>query len=153
MLLPSITYKNLDMWWNPYSCSHRERQMLTYQIQKTSLLHRELSWYLAKSKYKWEVLSEVSIRVSWTRMLIILACHYPLEETAQPFPYQSHHPHIKYISLQFKEKDVVGKHVKDLTEAQIDDIHSSSLVHWCNYSITEGQEICFWGSQSLNLGS
>lgn len=142
-----IAYKNPDMWWNPYSCSHRDRQMLIYQIQEASLLHRELYWYLANGEYKWEVLSEVSIWVPWTGMLlIILAYHYPLDKTFQPFPYPPNYPHIKHISLQFTEEDVVRGCEKDLTEAQIDNIHSFSLVHWCNYSTIKGKEICFWES-------
>lgn len=79
-------------------------------------------------------------------LIITLACHYSLDKTVQAFPYPSIYSHIKYISLQFTEKDVVEECVKDLTETQIDDIHSFSPVHWCNYAIIEGQEICFWGS-------
>lgn len=78
-------------------------------------------------------------------LLTILTCHYPLDKAVQPFPYPPNYPHTKHISLQFTEKDVAGGCEKDLTEAQIDDIHSFSLVQWCNYSIIEGQELCFEG--------
>ena len=36
---------------------------------------------------------------------------------------------IKFISFQFREKDVMGNYVKSLTEVQIDDISGSSPVH------------------------
>lgn len=52
-------------------------------------------------------------------LLTILACHCPLDKTVQPFPYPPNYPHIKHISLQFTEKDVVGGHEKELTEAQM----------------------------------
>ncbi|KAK4830182.1 hypothetical protein QYF61_008973 [Mycteria americana] len=55
--------------------------------------------------------------------------HYCLDATIQPIPPPPNRPPIKSVSLQFREKDVVGDCVKGLTEIQIDDIHSSSLVH------------------------
>jgi len=58
--------------------------------------------------------------------------------TIQPIPYLLNSPPIKCISHQFREKDVVGDCVTGLTEVQIDDICSSSLVHWCSNSIVEG---------------
>ncbi|KAK4826723.1 LOW QUALITY PROTEIN: hypothetical protein QYF61_010976 [Mycteria americana] len=48
---------------------------------------------------------------------------YPLGATIQPIPYPLNSPPIKSISLQFREKDVVGDRVKGFTEVQIDDIH------------------------------
>ncbi|KAK4827087.1 LOW QUALITY PROTEIN: hypothetical protein QYF61_014189 [Mycteria americana] len=48
--------------------------------------------------------------------------HYPLDATIQPIPYPLNSPPIKSISLQFREKDVVGDHVKGFTEVQIDHI-------------------------------
>ncbi|PKU46851.1 solute carrier family 22 member 7- hypothetical protein [Limosa lapponica baueri] len=44
--------------------------------------------------------------------------HYPLDATIQPIPLPPNCPFIKLIPLQFREKDVVGDHVKDLTEIQ-----------------------------------
>lgn len=32
-------------------------------------------------------------------------------------------------------------HFKGLTEAKVDDIHISSLVHWCGQSIVDGHQI------------
>ncbi|KAK4828525.1 hypothetical protein QYF61_026947 [Mycteria americana] len=55
--------------------------------------------------------------------------HYPLDATIQSIPHPLNSPSIRFISLQFREKDVVGDLVKGLTEVHIDDIHSSSLVH------------------------
>lgn len=69
-----------------------------------------------------------------------------ISSSTKPSTYQTH------LSKIYK-KDVVVDHVEDLTKAQIDDIHSFSHVQWCNYSIIEGQEIGFWGSKYLNLGS
>ncbi|KAK4831239.1 LOW QUALITY PROTEIN: hypothetical protein QYF61_016471 [Mycteria americana] len=54
---------------------------------------------------------------------------YPLDAPIQPIPYPLNSPPIKSISLQFREKDVVGDQVKGFTEVQIDDIHCFSLVH------------------------
>ncbi|KAK4826321.1 hypothetical protein QYF61_007406 [Mycteria americana] len=62
----------------------------------------------------------------------------PLDVTIQPIPHPPKSPSIKSISHQFREKDVVGHHVKGLTEVQIDNIHSSSLVRWRSHSIIEG---------------
>ena len=64
--------------------------------------------------------------------------HYSLDATIQTIPYPLNSPPIKSISLQFRKKDVVGNHVKGLTEIQMDDIHSSSLVHSGSHFITEG---------------
>ena len=55
--------------------------------------------------------------------------HYPLDMTIQSIPHPPNSPPIKSVSLQFREKDVMGDHVKELTEVQRDDIRSSSLVH------------------------
>ncbi|KAK4807049.1 hypothetical protein QYF61_018390 [Mycteria americana] len=44
--------------------------------------------------------------------------HYPLDATIQLIPHPLNSPSIKSISLQFREKDVVGDHVKGLTEVQ-----------------------------------
>jgi len=40
--------------------------------------------------------------------------------TFQPIPYPPNSSPIKSISFQFREKDVVGDHVKGFTEVQID---------------------------------
>ncbi|KAK4818851.1 LOW QUALITY PROTEIN: hypothetical protein QYF61_020070 [Mycteria americana] len=48
---------------------------------------------------------------------------YPLDVTIQPIPYPLNSPPIKSVSLQFREKDVVGDCVKGFTEVQIDDTH------------------------------
>ncbi|GAB0185610.1 mitochondrial enolase superfamily member 1 [Grus japonensis] len=45
---------------------------------------------------------------------------YPLDVTIQTIPHTLNSPPIKSISLQFREKDVVGDCVKGLTEIQID---------------------------------
>jgi len=63
--------------------------------------------------------------------------HYPLDETIQPIPHPPNRPPIKSIFLQLREKDVVGDHVKGLTEVQTDDIHSSSLVYRSSHVIIE----------------
>ncbi|PKU41222.1 hypothetical protein llap_8474 [Limosa lapponica baueri] len=47
--------------------------------------------------------------------------HYPLDVTNQPIPHPLNSPPIKPTSLQFREKNFVGDHVKGLTEVQIDD--------------------------------
>ncbi|KAK4818846.1 hypothetical protein QYF61_020065, partial [Mycteria americana] len=52
---------------------------------------------------------------------------YPLDATIQPIPYPLNSPPIKSVSLQFREKDVVGDHVKGFTEVQID---NSAGLYW-----------------------
>ena len=64
--------------------------------------------------------------------------HCPLDVIIQLIPQPNKSLPIKSISLQFREKDVVGDHVKGLTQNQIDDSHSSSLVHWHGHSTIEG---------------
>jgi len=54
--------------------------------------------------------------------------YYPLDATFQPIPHPPNSPPIKSISLQFREKDVVGDRVKGLTEVHIDIICSSKPV-------------------------
>ena len=63
---------------------------------------------------------------------------YALDVTIQPISHPPRSPSIKYISLQFREKDIVEDHVKGFTEVHLDDICSSSLVSRCSYSIIEG---------------
>lgn len=70
--------------------------------------------------------------------------HHPLDMTIPPIPYPPKCPSTKSISFQFRGKSVVRDHVEDLTEAQIDDTCSHSLVHWCSLSIIEGH----WFGQS-----
>jgi len=43
-----------------------------------------------------------------------------LAATIQPIPYPPNSPPIKSMALQFREKDVVGDHVKGFTKIQID---------------------------------
>ncbi|KAJ7400492.1 hypothetical protein BTVI_105039 [Pitangus sulphuratus] len=50
-----------------------------------------------------------------------------LDAAVQLLSYPSNGPHIKSISLQFREKDVVVDSVKGFTEAQINDICCPSL--------------------------
>lgn len=56
-----------------------------------------------------------------------------------PKPSQLNSLPIKSICLQFREKEVVGHHVKGLAEILVDDICSLSLFHWSSHSIVEGQ--------------
>lgn len=44
----------------------------------------------------------------------------------QPITYTAHSPFIKSISLQFRDKNVVGDHIKGLPEVQVGNISSSS---------------------------
>ena len=46
--------------------------------------------------------------------------HNPLAATFQPIPYPSNTPSFKHVSLQFREKNVVGNNVRDLAEVQVD---------------------------------
>jgi len=48
---------------------------------------------------------------------------------------------VPHYIFQFGEKDVVGDHVKGLTEVQTDDISGPSLVHWYSYTIREGHHV------------
>ena len=61
-----------------------------------------------------------------------------LDATIQPISYPSHSPFIKSISLPFRGNNVVGDHIKGLTDVQEDGISHSSLVHWCNHFTVEG---------------
>ena len=49
--------------------------------------------------------------------------------TFQAIPYAMSSPPFKYITLQFRGKDVVGDHVKVLSEVQIDNISCLPFVH------------------------
>ncbi|KAK4811172.1 hypothetical protein QYF61_019803 [Mycteria americana] len=64
-----------------------------------------------------------------------------LDAAIEPIPYPSNSPSVKPISLHFSGKNVVGDPIKGLTEVQIDDICSSSLVHQRSRSIVEGHQI------------
>ena len=84
--------------------------------------------------------------------------NYPLDVTIQTIPHPPNSPSIRSISLQFRKKDVVADHVKGLREVQIDDIHSSSLAHWCSHSIVEkplgrSGRTCPWWSHAGCLKS
>ena len=52
----------------------------------------------------------------------------------KPVPCPLNGPPIKSVPFRLGEKDVVGDRVKGLSEVQIDDNSSSSLVHWHNSS-------------------
>jgi len=67
----------------------------------------------------------------------------------QPVLRSLNSPPIKSISLQFGENDVVGYHVKGLTEVQVDYISGPSLVHWCSDTIMEGYQV---GQTGFALG-
>ncbi|KAK4820330.1 hypothetical protein QYF61_023563 [Mycteria americana] len=54
--------------------------------------------------------------------------HCCLDVTIQPIPHPLNSPPIKSLSLQFREKDVVGDRVEGLMEVQIDDIQASSVI-------------------------
>ncbi|PKU46894.1 hypothetical protein llap_2788 [Limosa lapponica baueri] len=54
--------------------------------------------------------------------------HYSLDVTIQPIPHPMNSSPIKFISLQFRKKDVED-HVKGLIEVQVDVVHSSSFFH------------------------
>ena len=53
----------------------------------------------------------------------------------QPIPYP---PAFKSIHIQFRDKDVVGDHVKRIAEVQVDDMSYLPFVHQCHHSIIEG---------------
>jgi len=72
-----------------------------------------------------------------------------LDATIQSTPHPPNSPPIRSKSLQFRVKDVVGNCVRGLTEVQIEDIHSSCLVHWCSHSIIDGHKV---GQAGLALG-
>jgi len=69
--------------------------------------------------------------------------------TIQPVPYPLNSPPIKSISLQFREKDVVGDRVKDLAEVQKGEICSSSLVHCRSHSIHKATRLVRQDLQDL----
>lgn len=66
-----------------------------------------------------------------------LSCWSLMDATVQTLSYPSKNPLTKSTSLQFGEKDVMGDHVKGLTEVQINYICNLSLLHQCNHSIKE----------------
>ena len=53
----------------------------------------------------------------------------PLSAAFQPFPYLLDSPPFKSISLQFRDKDVLGDHVKGLAQVQVYDISCLFFVH------------------------
>jgi len=57
--------------------------------------------------------------------------HHFLDLIQQPVLCPVNNSPIKSICFQFGEKDVVGYHIKGLTEVQIDDISGFSFVYWC----------------------
>ena len=61
-----------------------------------------------------------------------------LEAAIQPVPYPSNSSPIKSISLQFRGKNAGGNISKALTEIQVGDISSPSLIHWCCHSTIKG---------------
>ena len=61
--------------------------------------------------------------------------------TFQAIPYPLSSLSFKSIFLQFRDKDVVGDHIKGLAEVQVDDIHCPSPIHLSHHSIIEGQQI------------
>ena len=46
------------------------------------------------------------------------------------------------MSLQFRDKDVMWDRVKCFTQAQVDDVGCSSLIHQCHNPTIEGHQIC-----------
>ena len=80
--------------------------------------------------------------------------HHFLDSILQPVLHLLSSSPIKSLSFQFREKDIVVYHVKDLTEVQIDDICCSYLAHWCSYSIKKrttldwSSRICSWWSHA-----
>ncbi|KAK4818403.1 hypothetical protein QYF61_012324 [Mycteria americana] len=66
---------------------------------------------------------------------------YPLDATIQTIPHPPNSPPIKSVSLQFREKDVVGAHVKGLTEVQIDDILGGTLLPQSPYCGPSTREV------------
>jgi len=64
-----------------------------------------------------------------------------LAAPSQPIPNPSNSPPFKSTLLQFREKDVVRDHVKDLEEVQVYDFHCPSPVHQSSNSFTEGHQI------------
>ena len=67
--------------------------------------------------------------------------HNPVATTFQPIPYPLNSPPFISISLLFKDKDVVGDHIKDLAEVHVDGNNFLPFVHQYHNSITEGHRI------------
>lgn len=63
--------------------------------------------------------------------------HNSLALSIYPIHYISKNPAMKSASIQFGVKGVVEKHFKDITEIQINIIHSPSLVHSCRHSTSD----------------
>ena len=61
--------------------------------------------------------------------------------SSQQIPNPLNSPSIKSTLQQFREKDVVTDHVKDLVEVQVDDIHCPSPIHRIRHFIIEGHQI------------
>lgn len=53
--------------------------------------------------------------------------HNPVAANFQPILYPSNSLPFKFISLQFRDKDVLWDPVKSLAEVEVDDIYHSSL--------------------------
>ena len=65
-----------------------------------------------------------------------------LSETIQPIPYPSSGLPVKFMSLKFRDKNVMRDSIKCFTQVQADDTSYSSLIHQCCNLIIAGQEIC-----------
>lgn len=61
--------------------------------------------------------------------------HHCLDATTQTIPHQPNSSSIQSLSLQFRGKDVARLCVKGFTKVQTDDMHSSSVLNWCGFSI------------------
>ena len=55
--------------------------------------------------------------------------HHPQSAAFQSIPYPPSAPPIKSTSLQFRDKSVVGDHIKGLAQVQVNDISHLPFVH------------------------
>lgn len=53
--------------------------------------------------------------------------HYPLDIAVQAIHHPLNSSPTEYISLHFRQKDVVGGHIQGFAEVQIDDIYGPLL--------------------------
>ena len=58
-----------------------------------------------------------------------------------PISYPSSGPPVKFTPLKFRDKDLVGNHVKGLAQVQVYNISHHPLLHQSCHSIIEGHQI------------
>ena len=101
----------------------------------------------AWSRYLIKMLKIIGPKIEPQWTLLICGLHLNIKQSAlnpnHPTNFLSLMVHSSNSWLQVRDKDVVGDHIKGLTEVQIDDSSCFSFVQWCCHSIVN----CNWVGQ------